>query len=335
MELFRELNKQGTTIVQVTHSDENARFGSRILELRDGWLVERHGRIRIWERRSAHDELDLMAISDCWLLHFACSLALAALPRARHRPQRLRRTRPHSQRANRLGCAGNASADRERRGNSATLAQTMQQAQQQTFAPQQKFTVPLPHSHNPFSPYRPSMPPPLNLANSARLQNLIRDGKLYIRYATRSLSLSKTISISPTSAITSPSGKWTCSAPRPAVTQTASTPPSSRAPRKAALGPPAAVLPAQPPEARRPDRAALLAPRLDRAQRFPPSIPSSTSRALSITQVSLKKIHSSTECQFLSRTRFRRTANFSQNFPLGTRCAGQLSGATAGQQYPL
>ncbi|MGA9426670.1 MAG: ABC transporter ATP-binding protein, partial [Terracidiphilus sp.] len=39
MELFGQLNKQGTTIVQVTHSDENARFGSRILELRDGWLV--------------------------------------------------------------------------------------------------------------------------------------------------------------------------------------------------------------------------------------------------------------------------------------------------------
>ena len=39
MELFRELNKQGTTIVQVTHSDDNARYGSRILELRDGWLT--------------------------------------------------------------------------------------------------------------------------------------------------------------------------------------------------------------------------------------------------------------------------------------------------------
>ena len=39
MELFRELNRQGTTIVQVTHSDENARYGSRILELHDGWLT--------------------------------------------------------------------------------------------------------------------------------------------------------------------------------------------------------------------------------------------------------------------------------------------------------
>jgi putative ABC transport system ATP-binding protein len=39
MELFRELNKQGTTIVQVTHSDANAAYGSRVLQLRDGWLV--------------------------------------------------------------------------------------------------------------------------------------------------------------------------------------------------------------------------------------------------------------------------------------------------------
>jgi ABC-type lipoprotein export system ATPase subunit len=39
MELFRELNKQGTTIVQVTHSDVNAAYGSRVIQLRDGWLV--------------------------------------------------------------------------------------------------------------------------------------------------------------------------------------------------------------------------------------------------------------------------------------------------------
>jgi ABC-type lipoprotein export system ATPase subunit len=38
MELFRELNRAGTTIVQVTHSEENARYGTRILSLRDGWM---------------------------------------------------------------------------------------------------------------------------------------------------------------------------------------------------------------------------------------------------------------------------------------------------------
>lgn len=39
MQLFRELNGQGTTIVQVTHSEENARYGTRIVELRDGWIT--------------------------------------------------------------------------------------------------------------------------------------------------------------------------------------------------------------------------------------------------------------------------------------------------------
>jgi ABC-type lipoprotein export system ATPase subunit len=39
MELFRELNQQGTTIVQVTHSEANAAYGSRTIQMRDGWLV--------------------------------------------------------------------------------------------------------------------------------------------------------------------------------------------------------------------------------------------------------------------------------------------------------
>jgi len=39
MELFRELNQQGTTIVQVTHSETNAAYGSRTIQLRDGWMV--------------------------------------------------------------------------------------------------------------------------------------------------------------------------------------------------------------------------------------------------------------------------------------------------------
>jgi putative ABC transport system ATP-binding protein len=43
MELFRELNQQGTTIVQVTHSETNAAYGSRIIELRDGWIVKDSG----------------------------------------------------------------------------------------------------------------------------------------------------------------------------------------------------------------------------------------------------------------------------------------------------
>ena len=61
-----------------------------------------------------------------------------------------------------------------------TLAQQMQAAQQQPVAPQRPFHIELPHSHNPLFRYRPSDAPPLDLANSPRLQNLIREGKLYI-----------------------------------------------------------------------------------------------------------------------------------------------------------
>jgi ABC-type lipoprotein export system ATPase subunit len=38
MQLFRELNAAGMTIVQVTHSEENARQGTRIVTMRDGWI---------------------------------------------------------------------------------------------------------------------------------------------------------------------------------------------------------------------------------------------------------------------------------------------------------
>jgi putative ABC transport system ATP-binding protein len=40
MELFTKLNKEGTTIIQVTHSEENARYGQRVINLKDGWLDE-------------------------------------------------------------------------------------------------------------------------------------------------------------------------------------------------------------------------------------------------------------------------------------------------------
>ena len=38
MELFKALNAAGTTIVQVTHSEVNATYGHRIINLKDGWL---------------------------------------------------------------------------------------------------------------------------------------------------------------------------------------------------------------------------------------------------------------------------------------------------------
>jgi len=61
-----------------------------------------------------------------------------------------------------------------------SLAQQAQQAQQQAFSPSVPFNVPMPRSRNPLAPYRPSTAPELNLSNSPRLQNLIREGKIYL-----------------------------------------------------------------------------------------------------------------------------------------------------------
>jgi putative ABC transport system ATP-binding protein len=38
MDLLKELNGQGTTVVLVTHSEGNAEYAQRVLELRDGWI---------------------------------------------------------------------------------------------------------------------------------------------------------------------------------------------------------------------------------------------------------------------------------------------------------
>ena len=40
MELFTRLNREGTTIVQVTHSERNASYGHRTIHLNDGWVAE-------------------------------------------------------------------------------------------------------------------------------------------------------------------------------------------------------------------------------------------------------------------------------------------------------
>ncbi|MBA2565671.1 MAG: ABC transporter ATP-binding protein [Gemmatimonadetes bacterium] len=40
MEVFKKLNAEGTTIVQVTHSEKNASYGDRIVQLADGWIVD-------------------------------------------------------------------------------------------------------------------------------------------------------------------------------------------------------------------------------------------------------------------------------------------------------
>ena len=38
MEKLKKLNDDGTTIIQVTHSDVNAKYGNRIINLNDGWV---------------------------------------------------------------------------------------------------------------------------------------------------------------------------------------------------------------------------------------------------------------------------------------------------------
>ena len=41
MELFKKLNREGTTIIQVTHSEKNTAYGNRIVHLHDGWIVDK------------------------------------------------------------------------------------------------------------------------------------------------------------------------------------------------------------------------------------------------------------------------------------------------------
>lgn len=38
MDLLKILNNEGTTIIQVTHSEENAKYGNKIINLLDGWI---------------------------------------------------------------------------------------------------------------------------------------------------------------------------------------------------------------------------------------------------------------------------------------------------------
>ncbi|MGA2595607.1 MAG: ABC transporter ATP-binding protein [Bryobacteraceae bacterium] len=40
MELFKRLNDEGTTIIQVTHNERNAEYGDRVIQLADGWITD-------------------------------------------------------------------------------------------------------------------------------------------------------------------------------------------------------------------------------------------------------------------------------------------------------
>jgi putative ABC transport system ATP-binding protein len=39
MEVFKKLNEEGTTIIQVTHSEVNASYGHRVINIVDGWIT--------------------------------------------------------------------------------------------------------------------------------------------------------------------------------------------------------------------------------------------------------------------------------------------------------
>lgn len=53
MELFKDLNRAGTTIIQVTHSEANAAYGDRVVELQDGWIVRQSAKGMPLPRRMA------------------------------------------------------------------------------------------------------------------------------------------------------------------------------------------------------------------------------------------------------------------------------------------
>src|SRR5947209_13608650 len=43
--VFKKLHNEGRTLIQVTHSEENARYGNRIVELKDGWVTGTEGAV--------------------------------------------------------------------------------------------------------------------------------------------------------------------------------------------------------------------------------------------------------------------------------------------------
>jgi ABC-type lipoprotein export system ATPase subunit len=40
MDMFKKLNDEGVTIVQVTHNERNAEYGNRIIQIEDGWIAK-------------------------------------------------------------------------------------------------------------------------------------------------------------------------------------------------------------------------------------------------------------------------------------------------------
>lgn len=51
MQLFKKLNEAGTTIIQVTHSEKNATYGNRVIQMADGWIVSEKATAAVGEAR--------------------------------------------------------------------------------------------------------------------------------------------------------------------------------------------------------------------------------------------------------------------------------------------
>jgi putative ABC transport system ATP-binding protein len=61
MSLFQELNEQGITILIVTHEPDVAKYGRRIVEVRDGHIIRDHP---VDDRRNAADDLKVLMAED-------------------------------------------------------------------------------------------------------------------------------------------------------------------------------------------------------------------------------------------------------------------------------
>jgi putative ABC transport system ATP-binding protein len=61
MSLFQELNEQGITILIVTHEPDVAKYGKRIVEVRDGHIIRDHP---VEDRRNAAADLEVLMAED-------------------------------------------------------------------------------------------------------------------------------------------------------------------------------------------------------------------------------------------------------------------------------
>ena len=183
MELFRELNREGTTIVQVTHSEENARYGKRIVELRDGWLTRDENLQAAFNggRRTSeifHDNFDRIVSARVSRPspQFFCCRSTWLSPWSRRRAK----AAPANSQATLPAPEAPAPATTATAAAPISLAQQMQQDSAKRLPRNDHFTWNCRTRTSRSHPTGPAMAPPLDLTNSPRLQNLIRDGKLYI-----------------------------------------------------------------------------------------------------------------------------------------------------------